>query len=341
MLLSVIIPYYNRNAWIGRTLDSLLDQGLDPSDYEIIVVDDDSPQKAVTMREYVRRYPNIHYHRVAHGGQGVGRNIGLSLAKGEWIFFCDSDDFLQPRVLGGMIKAAQERDLEMIIGHYVVINPGEPIPANPRRNFSAVTETMTGWEYFGNPPDVFSWGPCAYVFKRSVAESNGLQFEDINYVEDRLFKLDLLKVVTRAACIDVDHYYYVQNQDSVYHDKRWSNGPAYIDTLFYYLERLTRFIEDPETPPIAVKMFRYRRQRGSYILLLNAFVYCPSAVLKSSIDRLKTQGLYPVRFELDKGSLQLRTIKRLMDHPRLWLFLHRVFHLLPESFIRQRVKINR
>ena len=214
MLLSIIIPYYNADAWIGKMLDSLLEQDIAQDDYEIIVVDDSSTQEPVVLRDYVARFPHIHYYRIAHCGMGPVRNYGMSLAKGDWIYFCDADDFLQPHVLRGIIAAAEERDLEMILANHVKINENDPIPT-PRRNFDKLSDTMTGLQYFAKPTNKFSWGVWAFVTRRSVYESNGLAFEDVCFVEDRLFKFALMRVVTRCATIDVDLYYYVQHESSI------------------------------------------------------------------------------------------------------------------------------
>ena len=59
MLLSIIIPYYNSDAWIGRMLDSLLDQDIPRDNYEIIVVDDGSTQSVDNLTYYTKQYPNI------------------------------------------------------------------------------------------------------------------------------------------------------------------------------------------------------------------------------------------------------------------------------------------
>ena len=131
MLLTVNIPYYNADKWIGRMLDSLLNQDLEAGDYEIIVVDDESPQEPAVLKDYAARYPQVVYHRVPHGRQALARNHALSVAKGEWIYFCDSDDFVQPQVFGGILRAARERDLEMIVTHSLKV--GEHDPARPRR----------------------------------------------------------------------------------------------------------------------------------------------------------------------------------------------------------------
>lgn len=99
MRLSVIIPYYNSNTWIGKALNSLLDQDLDPSDYEIIVVDDGSDEEPTVLNEYVSRFPLIRYYRIEHVGLSSARNTGMALAQGDWLYFCDSDDYVQVRGL--------------------------------------------------------------------------------------------------------------------------------------------------------------------------------------------------------------------------------------------------
>ena len=334
MLLSIIVPYYNADAWVGRMLDSLLDQDIDPSDYEIIVVDDESPQEPVVLKEYAARYPQIAYHRVAHAGQAMARNYALSVAKGEWVYMCDSDDFVQPQVLGGIIRAAQERNLEMILANYVKLNENDPVPA-PRRNFGSVSQVMTGMEYFLNPPDIFSWGVWAYLTRRSVYQTHGLTFVDINFSEDRLFKFALLQKVTRCATIDVDLYYYIQHPTSVFHAIRKQNNPAFIDAIFRYIDQLTELAGKPETTSQLAAALNRRRDFVAFLLLTNAFLYSPIEVNKALIDRLASMGLYPVRIFYDKDSRRNRIIKRLMNRRRLWLALYRIFHLLPDSYIQK------
>ena len=114
MKLSVIIPYYNTNATIGQALDSLLDQDLEASEYEIIVVDDGSTEEPVVLKDYAHRFSQVQYHRLAHAGLSPARNYALSVARGDWLYLCDSDDYVQPQVFGGIIAAAEANRLEMI-----------------------------------------------------------------------------------------------------------------------------------------------------------------------------------------------------------------------------------
>ena len=338
MLLSVIIPYFNADAWIGRMLDSLLDQGLDPSDYEIIIVDDESSQEPATLKDYASRYPQIRYHRISHSGMSLARNYGLSVATGEWIYFCDSDDFLQPQVMAGILRAARERDLEMIVARFVLINENDPVPVSPRRGFSAVSETMTGLAYLEKSPRGFTWAVWTQLVRRDVLQAHGLAFEDTYYVEDRLFKFALLQVVSRLATIDVDLYFYVQHESSVFHQKRQQDNPAFVAAWLRYMDTLASYVRRPDVSPQIVASLEDRLNRSAFYVLSNAFVFSPVAVNQSAIDHLAARRLYPVAVR-PKDSRHVRRIKRMMNRRGLWLFLHRVFHLLPDHYIYKHFQV--
>jgi len=138
-----------------------LDQDFDVSEYEIIVVDDGSEENAVVLKGYVGQYPQIQYYRIAHSGLSLARNYGLSVASGDWIYFCDSDDFVQPQVLRDIITVAEERELEMICANSIRLESNRPTPT-PRRNFNIVSKTTSGIIFF---PKFSSMGCMALFYK--------------------------------------------------------------------------------------------------------------------------------------------------------------------------------
>ena len=108
MKLSIIIPVYNTEAYLAKCLDSLLDPAC--RDYEIIVVNDGSTDGSrAVMTDYVRRYPGlIHPVDTPNGGLGHARNTGLAAAKGEWVLFVDSDDYLAPHAVKEILEILDE-----------------------------------------------------------------------------------------------------------------------------------------------------------------------------------------------------------------------------------------
>lgn len=93
---SVIIPVYNSEKTISKCLDSLLHQI--PDDAELLVINDGSADKSGEIcSRYEEKYSAVHYYEKENGGVSTARNVGLDNARGEYILFVDSDDFVEPQ----------------------------------------------------------------------------------------------------------------------------------------------------------------------------------------------------------------------------------------------------
>ena len=94
MRFSIICPVYNSEEYLSKTLDSLCLQKF--TDYEIICINDGSTDNSLRiLEEYQRGYPQLYIHTQKNAGPSAARNKGLELAKGEYILFCDSDDWFE------------------------------------------------------------------------------------------------------------------------------------------------------------------------------------------------------------------------------------------------------
>ena len=325
MRLSVIIPYYNRNAWIGKLLDSLLDQDLASSEYEIIVVDDGSDETPLVLKDYASKYPQVHYHKIEHAGVSPARNYGISVARGEWLYFCDSDDYVQHNVLGIIVEIAEEKNVEMIMANYRIIRPSN-IVTSQKKNFSTVKVYSSMYDYLASDPPVFTSGVWWYLLRRSVVVENGLSFNKIYYVEDRLFILNLIPVVGRVAYMNVDLYYYVQQEQSILHSFKKHNLSDYKESWMMYIEKLASFISNPSVPSQTADYIRISLlNHSSYDLLSNVFKYCPVKTTIEIIKRLERLGCYPIGSTKKISNNRLR----LVNNRSIWILLCHIYHLLP------------
>lgn len=110
---SVVVPAYNEEKYIRKCIGSILNQIL--KDIDIILIDDGSTDKTFKiMEEYSKNNKNVTSIRLPHGGCGIARNKGVTLAKGEFIKFVDADDFLNPNSLELMYNAALETDADIV-----------------------------------------------------------------------------------------------------------------------------------------------------------------------------------------------------------------------------------
>lgn len=105
-MISIIIPAYQAEHTIAETLASVLAQN---TDMQIIVVDDGSTDRtAAIVQDFSRRYPYVEYHHQFNSGVAAARNLGLTKAKGEWVFFLDADDCLLEHTFACMMKEIRE-----------------------------------------------------------------------------------------------------------------------------------------------------------------------------------------------------------------------------------------
>lgn len=113
MKLSIIVPIYNVAPYLRKCVDSLLAQ--DISDYEIILVDDGSPDECPQIcDQYAEQYSNIKVMHQANAGLSAARNSGIKAATGDYILFVDSDDYLQPNVLGALMEQVEREQLDVL-----------------------------------------------------------------------------------------------------------------------------------------------------------------------------------------------------------------------------------
>lgn len=121
MLLSIITPVYNTAKYLPACLDSLLDQGVSYDAYEIILINDGSTDDSpAILDDFAERYPNLRVVHKVNEGVSAARNIALDMARGEYIWFIDSDDFIERNVLPDIfeiLRAESPEQLQMNMYH--------------------------------------------------------------------------------------------------------------------------------------------------------------------------------------------------------------------------------
>lgn len=108
-MISVLIPVYNRQDYIEECIRSV--QAQTYGDFEILLIDDGSSDETIPIcRRLMAEDPRIRLHCMAHGGISAARNHGLDIARGEYVFFLDSDDIIHPQLLEALVTGLQTTD---------------------------------------------------------------------------------------------------------------------------------------------------------------------------------------------------------------------------------------
>lgn len=113
-ILSIIVPVYNAEKYLSDCVQSLLEQNLSPDDYEILLINDGSTDHSLQIAESLeKQYSQVRVISQENKGVSFARNNGLAVAKGKYILFVDSDDYIEPYTIHHVISKAEENKLEL------------------------------------------------------------------------------------------------------------------------------------------------------------------------------------------------------------------------------------
>lgn len=218
MLLSLILPVYNVEAYLGKCIESCLHQDLPKSDYEIIVVIDGSPDHSIDIaKDYQKRYDNIKIVTRENGGLSAARNTGLMAASGDYVWFVDSDDYISENILKGIVLDLKNNQLDALwIGWDEVDDKGKPIPPFAPHCYRENEEAMTGKEFMANVLSNFLYA-WSFIYKRSFLFDHHLLFTEGMYYEDTDFAFRSLPKVQRIIQYNKVCYHYLQRENSIVH----------------------------------------------------------------------------------------------------------------------------
>lgn len=329
---SIIIPYYNADKWIGRMLDSLLKQDLRRDEYEIIVIDDGSTDEPVVLNSYVQRYPNIHYVRQKNAGPGCARNTGISIATGEYIFFCDSDDYIAENVLGILYDIAHERELDMLFHNRIKVNDSYRVEARHDQPI-VIDEYVSGQQFFGLPIDGYIiTGVWIFIIRRAFLERNKIRFPSGIMNEDSSFYIDAIMSSGKVAKTNLDVYFYVQNPQSLLHFAGLKQqAERHVNDMFQFVQKLTVTINDEKLTEnmssACMENLKWLRNQKACIMLANSCRFLSASKTRELTAKLKGLGVYPVKVFGTKHKL----IKVIMSNPFMWMVLYTSLSFLPSS----------
>ena len=189
-MLSIIVPAYNCEAWIGECLSSVLCQL--PENAELIVVDDGSEDTTpCLLAEYENTRENLHILYRPHRGVSGARNMGITMARGEYVAFLDCDDCLQDGFLTKNCPLPEQKADLMIFGIERTLLNGERALWTVRDGVYPTVHDFAD-EYI-RKRNLLIYSNCNKFYRRSIIEKLSLRFEeDISFGEDRLFNYRFL-----------------------------------------------------------------------------------------------------------------------------------------------------
>ncbi|MEM7646305.1 MAG: glycosyltransferase family A protein [Pseudomonadota bacterium] len=175
-LVSVILPTYNRQHTLQRSVESVMGQSF--ADWELIIIDDGSTDGTDRTVEKWLGDPRIRYHRTTNGGVSAARNKGIRQAQADWVAFLDSDDVWLPQKNECQLCFADSHpEISLVHGDEIWIRNG--VRVNPMRKHQ-----KGGGDVFGNALKLCCISPSTVMLKRDLLLEQGLFREDFPVCED-------------------------------------------------------------------------------------------------------------------------------------------------------------
>ena len=220
--LSIIIPVYNVEKYLGKCLDSVL-VGNAFTGQVICVNDGSTDGSAAILAQYAKKYPNVEVITQPNAGLSAARNTGIKAATGEYICFVDSDDYWEPNVLGGLMEQIERDKLDVLRFKYQNVNEQyevfNPNKGNPYRN-DDYSDVVTDGVSFLNSRFGTACYAVMFVIKRSLLINDrciddrclfteGIYFEDTDWTPRMLCR------AKRVASTETMVYNYLMREGSI------------------------------------------------------------------------------------------------------------------------------
>lgn len=231
--ISIIVPVHNSEKYLEQCVQTIVNQSY--QNIEIILVENGSSDLSWEIcKKLKNNFNNVFITQSAKTGPSAARNLGMKLAKGEYIGFCDSDDYIYQNMYEKLIYSAEKNNSDYVIADMyserIESNLGLPWKDNSIFNVDDIFSKMIPC-YIGNPSDnditLPVWGSVVRcIFKRKIITDNNLQFnENIDFAEDLLFTLNYLSKCKKATIIlDVLYHYRYNNLSLMNSIRKYNKG---------------------------------------------------------------------------------------------------------------------
>ena len=307
LAISVVVPVYNPGAYLRPLLDSLLAQT--ERSLEVVAVDDGSTDgSAELLRELAARDPRLVVVTRRNGGYAAARNSGIDAARGRWIGFADSDDWLDPRALQTWREHGEREDLEVVFGNgfrfrgdasgAVGVTTDRVVNQRPPQGVFSGAE----WIRHGVSSDEWLHFVWLQLIRREALLRSALRFDESIVHEDVLWSLHLGLRMQRIGYVDALLYGYRIHPASFTHDR----SAALLGKRAASYIAIVRHLADaagarPADAPLRQALLRHAQREGRHFHTLMRKGTLPGEMRRQLAREALRQGLVRAMFQGAEG----------------------------------------
>ena len=261
---SVIIPFYNVEGYIEKCLETLVNQTL--KDIEIILVNDGSKDRSIEIvNKFLARYPEkLVYLEKENGGLSDARNYAIKYAKGEYVAFLDSDDYVEKDMYEEMYKLAKKEDSDMVECNFYW-----EYPDKKKEDIGIIYK---GKNEMLEKVRVVAWNK---LIKREILEKSKVQFPKGYRDEDVEFTYKLIPYIEKVSFLKKPCIHYIQREGSISNSQN-----ERTKEIFDVLDHVIKYYKEKN-------IYEKYKEELEYIYIRYAF--CSSLLRIVKIEDAKTQ----------------------------------------------------
>lgn len=287
-LVSIIVPIYKVEKYLDKSIRSLLNQTY--KNIEIILVDDGSPDNCPKIcDDFEKKFNNITVIHQKNMGLSGARNSGIKIAKGDFLFFHDSDDSLEPDCISELVKCIKKYNTDIsICGRFYEFENGEKFCKYTERfdkiyTFEDAMEEMNKFFYF----DMSAWGK---LYKKHLF--NDIEFPVGKLSEDYFIMYKLFEKSKNVSFISKPLYNYLQRQNSISKNKKINED---------FLIAAEKQMQDLENYSEKMKIIVHVAYASACLTVMDFYikqdVVCPKENLKKYKEIIKENYIYIKKYK--------------------------------------------
>lgn len=234
VMVSIIVPVYNVKVYLNRCIESLINQTY--NDFEIILVDDGSTDGSGDLcDQYEKSHDFVHVIHKNNGGLSSARNAGIKQAKGEYLLFVDSDDYIEKQSLEKLIHEAEKNNCDIVCANAYKVSENSCVEkAKRRQNLVLPCDGLTFVSESIKQGAMLMCAPFA-LYKKDLILHNSIFFEEGIFHEDELWTPQVYLKAKSVSYIDYVFYYHWFREGSIM-NSGWNE--KHTKDIFYICETL-------------------------------------------------------------------------------------------------------
>ena len=272
-LISIVVPVYNVEAYIEHCIHNILSQTY--RNLEVIIVNDGSPDDSIKIaKELTKDDPRFIYIDKENGGQSDARNAGLDIATGDYIFFCDPDDFMFEKSIENLYYASTLMKADIVVGSFCHFNDGVFYLYNPDKDGEMLSrmsakEAIEGMDSMEDYPFLRYSAVWGKLFKKDLF--NTIRFPKGKYAEDQFIMWRLYLASDVIVRYQSDVYAYRVN----YKGLTQNYNLSHLDFIEAIEDRIQTLMKMPELDypmELAFNQYKFALKRNLSMLEGKGFI---------------------------------------------------------------------